>query len=53
MSIFYCLALRKKLSTQKNIDVKFNFIDKSNHFYKEKEKELSLIINEYNLHALL
>tara|TARA_B110001454_G_scaffold148771_1_gene138187 strand:- start:455 stop:1111 length:657 start_codon:yes stop_codon:yes gene_type:complete len=39
--------LRKKLASQKNIDVKFNFIENANHFYKDKEKELTLEINEY------
>ena len=32
---------------QKNIEVKFNFIEKANHFYKGKEKELSSIIETY------
>jgi len=38
------LSLKKKFSTQKNIDVKFDCIDKANHFYKGKEKELASII---------
>ena len=32
---------------QKNIDVKFNLIEKANHFYKGKEKELSNVIEAY------
>ena len=35
------LNLKKKLSNQKNIDVKFESITNANHFYKNKEKELS------------
>jgi alpha/beta superfamily hydrolase len=41
------LNLKKKLSLQKNIEVKFNFIDNANHFYKGSEKELGHEINEY------
>ena len=41
------LGLKKKLSMQKNIDVKFDFIEKANHFYKGKEKELSVKIESY------
>jgi len=41
------LNLKKRLSMQKNIDVKFNLIEKANHFYKGKEKELSNIIEAY------
>ena len=41
------LALKNKLKTQKNIDVKFELIDKANHFFKGKEKELSSIIESY------
>ena len=41
------LNLKKRLSMQKNIEVKFNFIEKANHFYKGKEKELSNIIETY------
>jgi len=41
------LNLKKKLSSQKNIDVKFEFIEKANHFYKDKEKELSSKIETY------
>ena len=41
------LNLKKRLSMQKNIEVKFNFIEKANHFYKGKEKELSSIIETY------
>ena len=32
---------------QKNIEVKFDFIDKANHFYKGKEKELASKIETY------
>ena len=41
------LGLKKKLSTQKNIDVQFNSISHANHFFKGKEKDLSLIIENY------
>ncbi len=41
------LNLKKKLSSQKNIEVKFHCIEKANHFYKGQEKELSNIIQSY------
>jgi len=41
------LNLKKRLSMQKNIDVKFESIANANHFYKNKEKELATIINRY------
>jgi len=41
------LNLKKRLSSQKNIEVKFHCIEKANHFYKGKEKELSNIIQSY------
>tara|TARA_B110000438_G_scaffold243000_1_gene242832 strand:+ start:1042 stop:1698 length:657 start_codon:yes stop_codon:yes gene_type:complete len=41
------LNLKKRLSMQKNIDVKFNPILNANHFYKDKEKELSTLIEDY------
>ena len=41
------LNLKKRLSFQKNIDVKFESIVNANHFYKNKEKELSSIIKNY------
>ena len=41
------LTLKKKLSLQKNIDVKFNSIQGANHFFKNKEEELSNTINQY------
>jgi len=41
------LNLKKRLSTQKNIDVKFDSIPNANHFYKKKEKELSECIDRY------
>ena len=41
------LNLKKRLSIQKNIDVKFNLIPEANHFYKSKEKELASIIEQY------
>ena len=39
--------LKKRLSTQKNIDVKFESITNANHFYKNKEKELASMIDNY------
>ena len=41
------LNLKKRLSLQKNIDVKFESIPNANHFYKNKEKDLSDIIDLY------
>tara|TARA_B100001146_G_scaffold79712_1_gene70705 strand:- start:681 stop:1337 length:657 start_codon:yes stop_codon:yes gene_type:complete len=41
------LTLKKRLSIQKNIDVKFDFIQNANHFFKGKEKELTALINRY------
>ena len=41
------LNLKKRLSTQKNIDVEFQSIPNSNHFFKNKEKELSVLIDRY------
>ena len=32
---------------QKNINVKFDPVANANHFYKGKEKELSLLIENY------
>jgi len=39
--------LKKRLSIQKNIEVKFDTISNANHFYKGKEKELSNSIENY------
>jgi alpha/beta superfamily hydrolase len=41
------LNLKKKLSVQKNINVKFEPIPNANHFYKGKEKELAVTIEKY------
>jgi len=41
------LNLKKRLSLQKNIEVKFESITGANHFYKNKEKELSVSIDRY------
>jgi len=41
------LNLKKRLSIQKNIDVKFESISNANHFFKNKEKELSTSIDRY------
>ena len=41
------LNLKKRLSSQKNIEVKFHPISNANHFYKKKEKELSECIDRY------
>ena len=43
----HILNLKKRLSMQKNIDVKFESINNANHFYKNKEKELSTVIDRY------
>jgi len=41
------LNLKKRLSIQKNIEVKFNSIINANHFYKGKEKELTSVVENY------
>jgi alpha/beta superfamily hydrolase len=41
------LNLKKRLSIQKNIDVKFEPIANANHFFKNKENELALSIDKY------
>ena len=41
------LNLKKRLSIQKNIEVKFNQIANANHFYKGREKELAETIENY------
>ncbi len=41
------LNLKKRLSMQKNIDVKFESINNANHFFKSKEKELANSISAY------
>ena len=39
--------LKKRLLPQKNIEVKFETIANANHFYKGKEKDLSITIDQY------
>ena len=39
--------LKKRLSLQKNIEVKFEQIQNANHFFKNKEKELSIEMEKY------
>jgi len=41
------LNLKKRLDSQKNIEVKFDSILNANHFFKDKEKELTVKINNY------
>ena len=41
------LNLKRRLTMQKNIEVKFNPIANANHFYKGKEKELISVIEHY------
>ena len=41
------LNLKKRLTNQKNIEVKFETIANANHFYKNKEKELSESMDRY------
>ena len=41
------LNLKKRLNLQKNIEVKFEQIQNANHFFKDKEKELSSTIDHY------
>ena len=41
------LNLKKRLSLQKNIEVKFEMIPNANHFYKGKELELSKSVESY------
>jgi len=41
------INLKKRLDSQKNIEVMFDSILNANHFFKNKEKELSTKINNY------
>ena len=41
------LNLKKRLSMQKNINIKFDAIVNANHFYKGKEKELVALLEHY------
>ena len=41
------LNLKERLNNQKNISVKFDSIPRANHFFKDKEKELSNTIGAY------
>ena len=41
------LNLKDRLSSQKNIEVKFNSMAGANHFYNNKEKELASMIENY------
>jgi len=41
------LNLKRRLTMQKNIEVKFNPIANANHFYKGREKELTSVIEHY------
>ena len=41
------LSLKTRLTSQKGIKVDFVAINNANHFYKNKEKELSSILNKY------
>ena len=41
------INLKKRLNTQKNINVTFNSIDNANHFFKGKEKDLVSLIELY------
>ena len=41
------MNLKKRLDSQKNIEVKFDSILNANHFFKDKEKELTVKVNNY------
>ena len=41
------LNLKKRLTIQKSIEVKFDVINAANHFFKNKEKELVDSMNRY------
>ncbi len=43
----HVLKLKKRLSLQKNIEVKFDCIQNANHFYKNKEKDLFSSVGNY------
>ena len=43
----HILNLKKRLDMQKNIDVEFNSVNNTNHFFKNKEKEMVSIISKY------
>ena len=47
VSVESILNLKKRLSLQKNIDVKFDQVPNANHFFTNKEKDLSSAINRY------
>jgi len=41
------INLKKKLDNQKNISVEFSAINNANHFFKNKEKDMSSILDKY------
>ena len=43
----YILDLNSRLQSQKGIEVRFDEIKNSNHFFKNKEVELNKTINQY------
>jgi hypothetical protein len=40
-------SLNKRLSTQTGIKVDFKEIEGANHFFSNREKELSLVLDKY------
>ena len=47
VSLDSIMNLKKRLSMQKNINVKFEALPNANHFYKGKEKELGTLVEHY------
>ena len=41
------INLKKRLNTQKNINVTFNSVNNANHFFKGREKDLVSLIEQY------
>ena len=46
-SLIYNELLKKRLEQQKGINVKFIKVENANHFFKNKEKELKKILDNY------
>ena len=43
----YIISLNKRLSNQKGIKVEFEQVEEANHFFSNKDKELSLVLDKY------
>ena len=47
VSLDFINSLNKRLSTQKGIKVEFQELEDANHFFSNKEKELSFLLDKY------